>query len=327
MTAAVVVGLVLLIAGVFAWSRLGSARSEKRSVDSYGHALGVLGDVARRGDRPAGVPEVSHDESGKAHVRTPDASGDSPPSKTPPAPPHDRPVISIPAPAEPLRFGETGPMEPVAPVVPVASVESLGLPPAGEAEEVEAEAGEAEEVEAGAPEGDGRQGDGERRGRLVLAAGGAAAAVVAVALVGWALASSPAHKSSAPPRHPLAPTSTTVAGSTTTTTVPKQLVPVSTSTTAVDFSLPASSYSLSFATTGTSPCWVGVESGPNGPWLWMTTVVPGQAATYQASGPTVVRLGAPTGMTVKVNGVPAKLPGYSLPYNVVFTPGSGPATA
>lgn len=161
----------------------------------------------------------------------------------------------------------------------------------------------------------------------------AAVAVLGLALLGWSLAGQAAHKAVAPPpasdvtsqhSHGSQPPASST---TTSTTRPKTLVPTSSSSSVVAFDLASTSYVLTFADSGTAGCWVGVQANAGGPWLWMTTLAPGQSATYRASGPTVVRLGAPKYVGVQVNGVPAELPGYSLPYDLVFRAGSGPASA
>lgn len=168
-----------------------------------------------------------------------------------------------------------------------------------------------------------------------MAGAATAAALIAVALLGWKLAGSGAHRAGAPPvtthtssRHhsPGAKNHGPSSSSTTTTSLPSTLKPVSTSSTVVAFDISSKTYVLSFADSGTQGCWIGVQSSPGGPWLWMTTLGPGQTATYDASGPTVVRLGAPRYVGVKVNGIPAELPGFALPYDLTFSAGSGPAS-
>ena len=64
-----VLGLVVLVA---AWSRFAPNRSQRRSVQSHQHALGVLGEVAKRRDGVAQVHVPSPNEMARPHVRTTD---------------------------------------------------------------------------------------------------------------------------------------------------------------------------------------------------------------------------------------------------------------
>lgn len=69
MIALVVVALFVVVLGLVAWSRRATVRAERRSVQTYGRALGVLADVSRRSDRHVVVPHVDEEEVARPHVR------------------------------------------------------------------------------------------------------------------------------------------------------------------------------------------------------------------------------------------------------------------
>ncbi len=102
------------------------------------------------------------------------------------------------------------------------------------------------------------------------------------------------------------------------------LQPTSTVTgSVVAYAAPAGSYTITFAVTGTSNCWLGAQGQLGGPYLWMQTVPPGGTASYTASGPVVIRLGAPPVVSVHVNGRLVALPaGKTQPYDLSFSPSS-----
>ncbi|MCU1491425.1 MAG: hypothetical protein JWM85_2830 [Acidimicrobiaceae bacterium] len=166
------------------------------------------------------------------------------------------------------------------------------------------------------------------------AATGAAAAVVLGAIVvgGVELAS---HKSPTPVVQSSGP-STTVPTSgrapaaghpkarSTPATTPTTFRPTSTSSTLVTYQAPAGSYTVSFTATA-GECWLGAQQQANSSaYLQMWTLTPGQTATYKASGPLVVKIGAPKYVTIKVNGKPVVLPpGNVQAYDISFTTGAG----
>ena len=377
MAAGIVVGLFAVVIAVFAWSRLSSARADRRSMESYGRALDVLGDVARRNDQLA-LHQYTPEDTARPHIRTEEVGGaadeapggtlamgaagtaDAPPAAAgaPPtaevpataagapsaaagAPPAagrshpdtarspERVTAAIPWSGQTLRFGELGGPTAPAPTEPPSS------PPSPQKVPVHLSFGDLEGEPGSWPSG--RRVPPPRRepgSRMAVAGAATAAALIAVALLGWKLAGPGTHRTGAPPatnhtssrHHSPGSKDSRPSPSSTTTSLPSTLKPVSTSSTVVAFDISAKTYVLSFADSGTQGCWIGVQSSPNGPWLWMTTLGPGQTATYDASGPTVVRLGAPRYVGVKVNGIPAELPGFALPYDLTFSAGSGPAS-
>ncbi|MGH9292563.1 MAG: RodZ domain-containing protein [Acidimicrobiales bacterium] len=341
MTTIVIVVLVVLVLGAVVWSRLGSGRSDRRAMENYGRALGVLGDVSRRSEHSANVRALPHEESGTPHVRTEHLPEEgSPPN--PPATPAGResgehaeepdtgkggdldafsgptrPIASIPTPVEggPLTFedvtgGGTGAAGAGGAPLPAAVRKSLA-------------AGRGHEY----------------RNRRLLTGAATGVVVVAIALLGLKLASGPGRAGTSPKHGHSSTTGRSTThrhdrghqgggshpGTTTggTTTGAQSLRPVSTSSTKVSFAVASGSYRLSFADTGSAPCWVGVQQSGSGGWLWMTTLAPGQSADYAASGAVTARLGAPANASLKVNGEPAQLPGYVQPYDVSFNPPSG----
>ena len=93
----IAVALVLLVIGAIVWARVASARSTTRSVDTYEHALDVLGEVSKRTE-PTGFRILPHEETGQPHVRTSGRDSHQAPV-TPPAPSSGRPRITPPPPA------------------------------------------------------------------------------------------------------------------------------------------------------------------------------------------------------------------------------------
>ncbi len=385
MDALIVIGLAAVISIGLVWSRVGLARSERRSMKNYKHGLEVLGGVSRRSSRAAPIRPVPPERATYGHIRTerPEPSeparppaGESPPPGRPriPAP---RAFTPIPPPSEPARppAGESPPpgrplIPPPRPFTPLPARPpraSIASPPAGTrfGDEDDALGPPRERDEstrvlpvmasslrggvrferadpsrrsdpAGARGLSSRQAGEGRRSALgpLLGRVGTMAAVavilIALSLVGVHLAasSSQAAGSTRPTtshragaghhrRHGHAPTGTTA---------PSALVPVSTSPTEVAFVAPKGSYTVQMTDTG-GLCWIGIQQTTGGPYVWQDTLIAGQTTTYKASGPLVIRIGAPKYLGVKVNGLPARLPGFVQPYDVVFNPASPPSSA
>jgi hypothetical protein len=103
--------------------------------------------------------------------------------------------------------------------------------------------------------------------------------------------------------------------------LPPSIEPLSSSDAVVSYSVPYSTYSITFQTTG--ECWIGVtpSSGPDGTYSAMKTVPPNGTWNYQANGAVVVRIGAPDVLTIEINGEAVALPAGRLnPYNITLTP-------
>jgi hypothetical protein len=155
-------------------------------------------------------------------------------------------------------------------------------------------------------------------GRRALRVATGAAAVVALAAAGvgiWEVATktSPDH-SAAPP---------TKSSSKPVTSVPASRPhhvssPGATSSLAV-YRVPAGSYTFKF-TVSSGDCWLGAEAGSG--YAWMATVYPGTPSTYSTTGTSTIRIGAPSVLSVSVNGKPVVLPKNSQPYDIEFVPSS-----
>jgi hypothetical protein len=165
----------------------------------------------------------------------------------------------------------------------------------------------------------------DARRRRLVAGGVAVGAAAVVAIAATQLAGGGGS------RHPGigaagATTSTTVTNpstslpTTTTTTSPSTIVPQTANTTDVAYVAPATSYVVTLTVTG-SPCWVGIETSSSGPWTWEGTLQPGAQKTYNASGTTILRVGAPRYLKVSIDGIDVQLPpSYMQPYDMTFTP-------
>ncbi|MHB8244517.1 MAG: DUF4115 domain-containing protein [Acidimicrobiales bacterium] len=328
MIALVLVGLALVVALAVAWSRVGLARSERRSMKSYEHALHVLGDVAKRSDAAANVRPVAQDNASRGHVLTeswgedeapiePMVASPSPPQGEPRLPPRAR-LEEVPVHFEDNsdafeRAREKAEAETVvaAPIVGVSAAGNVHAAPA---------------YKRPRPK---RLGTKLRWGRISAVAA-AVLVMTGIALVGVNLAASNGrHPSATGPGHHRHHVPTPIQ----TTTVPAAsnppataVAPVSASPSVVAFVAPKGTYTLALADTGGS-CWVGIQTTPGGGYVWQQTLVSGQSTTYKASGPLIIRIGAPRYLEVKVNGLPARLPGYVQPYDLTFNPASQPSAA
>ncbi len=69
MIALVAAAALVVVVLVAAWSRRAAARADRRSVRTYGRALGVLGDVSSRSDSHVAVQRPAVEEVARPHVR------------------------------------------------------------------------------------------------------------------------------------------------------------------------------------------------------------------------------------------------------------------
>ena len=312
MIALVLVGLAVVILIAVAWAVVGRGRSDRRSMQSYEHALHVLGDVSKRSDAAARIKPISRSQADHGHVRT--EWGEEPAAEAEPR--HES--ASAPEPAQPE--GER--------------VKIVGVPGRFDDDSDAFERSrEQDELEMVVPFATTKVAIGPPRPlaqqhRFPVAWGRlASVAAVLVILAGLAFAGtrlltapSGRHQSTLPPvKHHHSgggtlPSSTT---STTPTTLPDVLVPVSTSPTDVVFTAPRGTYTVGLQDAG-GICWVGIQQVAGGPYVWEETLYSGQTASYNASGALVIRIGAPEYLGVKVNGMTARLPSYVQPYDVTF---------
>jgi hypothetical protein len=87
------------------------------------------------------------------------------------------------------------------------------------------------------------------------------------------------------------------------------------------FDVPPGHYKLSFtAVSGACGVGIGKQLGAS-TLLWAETVQKGSRASYVASGPLAVELGAPEYASVRINGVRVKIPAGVTAYNLLFTAG------
>jgi hypothetical protein len=130
----------------------------------------------------------------------------------------------------------------------------------------------------------------------------------------------PTHTSTTIHHHATAPPRTT----TTTTTVPKQLIPVSSTSATASYSVSSASYRVTVAATG--QCWVDATNRSTGATVWTGTLSAGSSQVIPATGPMSVELGAPAA-TLTVNGIPVVFPSpLQSPFVATFQPATPAAT-
>ena len=324
--AGIAIGAFILVGSFAVWSRLGSHRAERRSVTTHQHALDVLGTASRRWEGVAPVHFPKADEVARAHVQPMGAPSARQRADDAPVPTH-RPAVRLvpPSGATPLKLpisidgGVAGPRARDGLVSGESGGDFADRPP----DEIPGRQGatlfDHEALEpAGAARKSSRNRHRYRGGRPARRAASAAAAAVAVAAIGvasWQLMSG-----GTPGRHARAATSKTKskthagAGGHS-----ERLVPTSASSSVVAYLTPSRTYTINFSASG--PCWLGVQQGVNGRYLWMATLTAGQEASYKASGPVAVRLGAPANIKVEVDAVSVELPAKNVqPYDITFSP-------
>lgn len=350
MIALVIVGLAAVIAIGIVWTRVGLARSERRSMQSHKHTLEVLGGVTRQTDKAAPITPVPADRATLGHIRA-----ERPTRSEPPEPPRHP------------RIEEAGRFTPVArPPVGRARIGSAGASrfeddsdafermqeeeqketvlavprPTAAVKEVHAapepEEATADEVPPREPRRPRPRP--QRRQSLVTPGWARVGSMAAVAVILVAIALLAVHfAGGGGPKAAVGTTGGNTRGHTSsghhhhrahhpTSTLPSALIPVSTSPTDVSFVAPKGTYTVQMTDTG-GTCWVGIQQTTGGPYLWEETLYDGQRASYKASGPLVIRIGAPRYLGVKVNGLPARLPGFVQPYDVTFNPSTPPSSA
>ncbi|MDA8295127.1 MAG: DUF4115 domain-containing protein [Actinomycetota bacterium] len=109
----------VVVLGLVAWSRRATVRAERRSVQSYGRALGVLGDVSRRSDHHVVVPLADEEEVARPHVRANDTDQLKPaPTRAAEVP---APRVRLQPPVLPGVERASGADDPAAPVAPTGT--------------------------------------------------------------------------------------------------------------------------------------------------------------------------------------------------------------
>lgn len=361
MTALVIIGLIAVVALAVVWSRVGLARSERRSMESYERTLHLLGDVTRRSDAAARIRPVRREDTEHGYIRAEHPSSAPPLSsghaseateaaETAEADAGDGEPAHIPVPSSiferprienvPVQFAddsdaferaqEEAQRTTAIPLISGAPTAATSRIPAA-ASLSSGAASAPDTAPAGAPARE-RLEHSSRLTRLpmgrVMSIAAAVLVVVVLVLVGVTVLGKKPHPAAAGlhHHHPLHHAKVVPSTQAPTTTAPSELVPVSTSPQQVAFVAPKGTYTVLLTDTG-SACWVGIQQTLNGPDVWQETLAPGQSATYQASGPLVIRIGAPQYLGVKVNGLPVRLPGYVQPYDVLFNPSTPPSSA
>ncbi|HEX4218064.1 MAG TPA: RodZ domain-containing protein [Acidimicrobiales bacterium] len=182
-----------------------------------------------------------------------------------------------------------------------------------------------------------------------------AMAVVAVLLVFGGLAyvgshrnnNHPTKKSTSPPTHASAAVNTTPSQPRTTTsqprpttattrpkpkpkrstptTAPPQIAALTSTATSATYPAPGTSYQVTVKAP-TQPCWIQVTSAATGATLWAGTIQTGDSQIIQASGTTMLDVGA-LGSVVTLNGIPVVFPTpLNVPFEATFTPGASAST-
>jgi Domain of unknown function (DUF4115) len=373
MVALIAIGGPVVLALLFWWMSATTDRRTARSMERYGSALDVLGDVSRRTEAGAPVRIPSPDEIGQPHIEfDPDlapedrvdetavARGDvgatEPLSRMEP-PALDAPALgkfqgmplfddlsSVPNAREATESG----MDPNATaaalgrmvarsrfnreygVIPGARLTTgteakvrLTPPTNGTLRFGVDDVDPLDDVTTTVPaidfvQPDGRRGSrrrdlrvgppsGSRRRHQLVAAGIVVVLLIAGALV-VTLDHSPTHVANkpgvtTPTTHP---SGGATSSTTTTTTIPTVLNPTSTTNLLVTYVVPKSTYTLVFS--ATAACWLGAQRRTNGKYLWMDTLEAGTSTTYSASGPRLIRLGAPRAVSITLDGIPVALP-------------------
>jgi hypothetical protein len=339
--AVVIAVLAVLVVAAIIWARVSAARSENKSVETYEHALGVLGEVSKRTES-RGFRILPHEETGRAHVGKPvdPAGGEAAPAEgprmytSPPLasrrlPPAGEPKLRFSRPGAPASSGsedasdddEVGPARVGTPVAADVRGGQAGA-------ELGAQVGSHPHRTVYKSAADRQRQVMARRAATGVAAAAALVAVVVAAIYlsssggggGRTAAGGKSTSTTTTSRHSGGGGSTTTTPTSTSTTVPTSLEPTSSSP--VTFTVPSDSYTLSFQATG-GPCWVGIERTTAGPWLFAQTLVAGQSGTYKASGALLVDLGAPSHFSLSVDGLTADLPsGVTQAYSFDLTPAS-----
>jgi hypothetical protein len=153
-----------------------------------------------------------------------------------------------------------------------------------------------------------------RRTRLVAAA----AAVIVVGGGVWgAVASGGSRRPSVARHHASHPIISAGRDLPTTTVSSAALTPTAPTAFSAQYSAPSSTYTV--AIDASAPCWVMATDPSTGRVVWAGTVDPGASHSLPVAGSVVVQLGAPTDVSVSLDGRPVRLPtGFRSPFNLTF---------
>jgi len=347
MTAALILGVIALVAAIVAWLTWHRGADERMSVQHHQHTLETLRHVADRRPPSSWSASVRRDGASRARPVTRPASvmGPAPGGKA--EVDTGRPGKG----ASRLKKSATRGRQPAALSSPPDSAHVIGRSPPAPARAPRSSPGkESAKVEARrretvvfADESPGALGgrspslspprppgaqlpgsaaqarhDGRlrvRRTRLV-----AGAMVVALGAVGGGLALG---HSSHPPRRTSHSHVVTAAGHSHVTIAPPSSANAATAPTpyGATYDAPSSSYTLDVETS--APCWVLATQASTKKVVWTGTIPAGGSQSLSVAGEVIVELGAPSDASVLLDGRALQLPtGYRAPFDLTVQPRS-----
>ena len=354
MIAALAIGVPIAVAIAFVWIRSSADRTNRRSMQRYGSGLGRLGDIASKSDAAASVHLPPPTEIARPHIGL-EPSATALDSHVEHEPVRARLVLPSAQPGEPFQVpvfddvhpldGTSGTASPSETTAALARMversrstrgvvgNGSAVRPPGDTESMRLRRITAPTLRFGLGASDGQDDPVTTaaipvttlRARLPVPPSPADLArrvrIRRLSTVGAALVLIAGLSLFFGTRHVPAPpaaiaTTTTIRAVTTTTLLPSVLSPVSVTAQLVVYRVPTKSYTVHFSVTGTS--WLGAQPSVGSTYLWMDTLTAGGTTTYSATGPRIIRLGAPRFVTIAVNGIPVQLPTNVQPYNLEF---------
>jgi len=141
--------------------------------------------------------------------------------------------------------------------------------------------------------------------------------VVAAGAVGGALVLGSSHGPRRAPPRASRPSTAVGRDLPTTTALSSVLTPTTPTAFSAAYAAPASPYTV--VIDASAQCWVMATSSSTGKVVWTGTVAGGGSQSIPATGDLTVELGAPTEVTVMMDGRPVQLPtGYRSPFDLNF---------
>jgi hypothetical protein len=309
MPAVAVLGVIALFVAIVAWVTWHRAADERQSVQHHQHTLETLRHVADRRQQPSWP--TGGRKASASKIRPPPRPSSAPKqslaSTRPKAPwrsGRESPKSAAPR-RETVVFAEDDPGTTTTRSASTTTGRSASSPtPAS---------GLRGSRRAGSPTGVRRRGhDRVKRTRLVV---GATAVVAGVAVAGALLFGS----SHTPPRPSRGSHPATAAGhGHRPPTVPAvDLTPTSPTAYSATYAAPSSSYIVAIG--ASALCWVMATQAATGKVVWTGTVPAGGSQSMSASGNLVVELGAPSDVSVTMDGRAVQLPtGFRSPFDLTF---------
>jgi len=298
----VMIGIIVIIVGLLLLRRRG--RDEIHSIDNYRHALDTLQEM--RGPTGTSIRILSDDEVRELRKPTPmpvirsDATTTVPPRIPPPAESTDGMVFD--------ELASPGP-----PGTPGAPLGQGG----GEPEDIDHHRGlhHHEDPHWAIGRMDNRR---PVQNREIKAALGALVVLVVLVIAGIAIGRSDKgnhHQATTTTHHV---TTTTKAPATTTTLAPSAFAPEPGATaSAATYQVPGASYTVTVTPTS-GACWTIATDGSNSQ-IFAGTIAAGSPQQIKGASGMSISLGAPAGVSVKVNGIPVTFPtSYAAPLVLTF---------